>query len=243
MIRVPAICRMGSVFARAAWGAGAAWGVLVGVSLGCQPAASASPGAMRPGAVAAGSSGPSAPAPPRPSITGCVESPELKRYVLALDARRSEARQLALAALGATPEARTAAFASEGGPLGLDHRLDAGGKRWVVAAQVAPGFAPEAALARVGGVLHRVEERPRAHATPVLACGVQRCLPPRNALPAPLPVRSVLVELQPGERWGGGLALGYDYWWADVRYDRAEACAPAPTPAQPRAAAAYNATP
>jgi hypothetical protein len=204
---------------------------------GCQPAPEpASPKAP-----------PGSPAPPRPSITGCVESDELKPYVLALEARRSEARGAALTALGARVEARAAVFASGGTPLGLDQTFEANGKRWVVAAQVAAGFAPAAPLAAVGQVIYRLQEHPRALPSPVLACGVQRCSPEQHIPAVPLPVRPVLVELQPGERWAGPLVVSYDYARADVRYDRAEPCAPAAAPAspepQPRASSAASATP
>jgi hypothetical protein len=216
------------------------WGVLSWCLVGCQPtptpASPASAAALLP---------PGAPTAPRPSITGCVESAELKRYVLALDAQRSEARRSALAALGATAEVRAAELASGATTLGLDHTFEAGGKRWVVAAQVAPGFAPEARLASVGNLIHRIEERPRAFATPLLACGVRRCLPSQHTRSAPLAVRSVLIELQPGERWAGPLVVSYDYWWADVSYDRVETCAPGqlPAPRQPQPRLPSSATP
>lgn len=219
--------------------------------IGCQPPApvtGAASTASTASTASMGAASTAAPAPPRPSITGCVESRELKRYVLALDTRRDEARRAALAALGATVEQRPAVFAGGGTTLALDRTLDSAGRRWVVAAQVAPGFAPEARLARIGDVLYRLEERPRALAAPLLACGVQRCRRPRDgAARAPLPIRSVLIELRSGERWGGALAVRYDYWWADVGYDRAEACgpgeAPAPRRPQPRASSAASATP
>jgi hypothetical protein len=193
----------------------AAWGSLLGLVFACQPSPPAAP--------PAGSGAPVP--PPRPSITGCVESPELKRYVLALDAHRREARQAALAALGATSEVRAGTFASTGSAAELESELESGGKRFVVAAQVATERAPEATLARVGAVSYRIDERPKGHATPVLVCGVRRCAAPANT-PSPPPARAVLIELSPAERWGGTLALEYDFWWADVRYDRAEACPP-----------------
>ncbi len=189
--------------------------------------------------------------PPRPSITGCVESTELKRYVLALEQQRREARAEALAALGASSERRAGAEGPAQAELGT--LLDISGKRYVVAAQVAAPFALEAALARIGVSLYRLEERPRAHPTPVLVCGVQRCAAPASAPNAAVPARPVLVELQAGEQWGGSLELGYDFWWADVRYDGSQRCAsktgfdagPAATPPapQPRASSAASATP
>jgi len=175
-----------------------------------------------------------APVPaPRPSITGCVESPELKRYVLALDARRREARESALERVGARRSPRAGTWGEASRSLVLDSELASEGKRQVVVAQlaaerVAAGSAPQVALVQVGGVLYRVAERPRAHATPLLVCGLQRCGGASAAGQAAPPVRPVLVELQPGERWGGPLAIEYDYWWADVRYDRVEACPPGP---------------
>jgi hypothetical protein len=40
------------------------------------------------------------------------------------------------------------------------------------------------------------------------------------------PVRAVAVALAPGEQLGAPLQLSYDYWWAQVSYDRAHRCAP-----------------
>jgi hypothetical protein len=136
-------------------------------------------------------------------------------------------------------------FASGAHTLALDQTFEAAGRRWVVAAQVASGFAPEARLASVGELVHRIEERPRAFPTPLLACGVRRCPPSRHPPSAPLPVRPVLIELQPGERWAGPLVVHYDYRWADVSYDRAEACAPgqSPAPLEPQPRVSSIATP
>jgi hypothetical protein len=160
---------------------------------------------------------------PRPGILGCVESRELADYVHALDAHRAEARRASLTALGATAEDRRGVFGAAGAAA-LDQSYEADGKRFAVAAQLAPHFEPRAALAKQGPVLRRIDERPRAHPVDVLVCGLERCARPRSgqrveALP-------LVVELGPGERWGGALELAYDYWWARVRYDRRETCPP-----------------
>jgi hypothetical protein len=181
--------------------------------------AAASGGASAPNA---GREAPSSPVPPpRPGILGCVESRELKDYVLALGAQRERARRAALAALDATPDDRRGVFGAAGvAPLGQSYEAD--GKRLAVAAELAPHFEPRAALAKQGPVLRRIDERPRAHAVDVLVCGLERC-----AVPGTKPrvaVRPLLVELAPGESWGGSLELAYDYWWARVRYDRHETC-------------------
>ena len=165
--------------------------------------------------------------PPRPGILGCVESRELKDFVLALDAQRQAARRGALAALGSTFEERPGAFRSgtaAGQPSFLDQTYEAQGQRFAVAAELAPHVAPRAALARQGAVLRRIDERPRAHAVDVLVCGVERCSRPVTS--ARVPVRPLVIELAPGEAWGGTLRLDYDYWWARVRYPRREPCAP-----------------
>jgi hypothetical protein len=159
---------------------------------------------------------------PRPSILGCVESRELKDYVRALDAQREQSRRAALAAVGATPVERRGLFGAAGAAA-LDQSYEAGGKRFAVAAELAPHFEPRAALAKQGPLLRRIDERPRAHAVDVLVCGVERCPQPRaGQRVAPRPV---VVELAPGESWGGSLELANDNWWARVRYDRREACA------------------
>ncbi|MEO8182272.1 MAG: hypothetical protein ABI895_25835 [Deltaproteobacteria bacterium] len=47
-------------------------------------------------------------------------------------------------------------------------------------------------------------------------------------------VRALGVELGPGEELGAPLRVSYDYWWAQVSYDRRRACPP--EPAESRAA-------
>jgi hypothetical protein len=197
---------------------------LASVLLGACAAASGSASALNaaaPVAPAHPAAGGSAVPPPRPGILGCVESRELKDYVLALDAQREQARRAALVALGATRDNRRGVFGTAGAAA-LDESYEAHGKRFAVAAELAPHFEPRVALAKQGPVLRRIAERPRAHAVDVLVCGIERCASP-GARPR-VAVRPLLVELAPGERWGGSLELAYDYWWARVRYDRHETC-------------------
>ena len=183
---------------------------------------------------------------PRPSITGCVESRELKAYVLALDAEREAARRAALDAVGAAPVLRRGQLADAAAPP-LDETWQGGGKRYAVVGALAPGFEPTVPLARRDGALYRLDERPRAHAVALSVCGVQRC--PRRSAPGPrVSARPLLIELGDDERFAGALPVAYDYWWAHVRYDRAEACGAAPTegvapPAARGASAPASATP
>ena len=193
--------------------------------------ASASPGSSRVASTSdpSSSDAASSPVPPPCSgILGCVESRELKEYVLALDARRQEARRAALAALGSTSEIRRGAFAAAGG-VALDQSYEADGKHFAVAAELAPHFEPSVALAKQGRVLRRIDERPRAHAVDVLACGLERCAPRSRGQRSE--ARPLVIELAPDESWGGPLELGYDYWWARVRYPRRESCPQAPSSA------------
>jgi len=169
-----------------------------------------------------GDSAANSPVPaPRPGVLGCVESRELKDFVLALDARRQASRRAALDALGSAPEERRGAFAVAGAAA-LDQSYEADGKRFAVAAELAPQFEPRVSLAKQGLVLRRIDERPRAHAVDVLACGLERCR--RSSSGARIEARPLVIELASGESWGGPLALAYDYWWARVRYDRREPC-------------------
>lgn len=200
---------------RAAVGALAAASSLV---VACAGASGAPASAGMPGS----SSTPSSPvAAPRPGILGCVESRELKDYVLALDARRQAARREALEASGSMLEERRGAFGAAG-PLALDESYEVEGRRFVVAAERVPHAEPRVALARQGSLLRRIDERPRAHAVDVLVCGVERCARPGSG--ERVAVRPLVVELMPGESWAGSLELVYDYWWARVRYDEREAC-------------------
>jgi hypothetical protein len=186
-------------------------------------------------------------AAPHPTVTGCVESRELRAFVEALDAHRQSARRAVLAELGAEPEERRGAFGDAGMAPALDSTLEAGGRRFGVVARYAPHFEPTVSLAKTGNELHRIDERPRAHAVPVLVCGVRRC--PRPSPPRSAPrgraaeaTRPVLIELGPSEGLGAALGVAYDYWWADVSYDRAEPCGPV-TPAEVPPPSAARATP
>lgn len=181
---------------------------------------------VEPAATAQSAAHASAPVPaPRPGILGCVESRELKAFVQALESQRANARRAALSVAGVSPEERRGWFGNAGARLG--DTLEVSGKRHVVVAELATHFEPRAAFARRGSVLQRIDERPRAHPVPVLACGVQRC--PRATEVSRAPVRPLLVELAPGETWAEeALAIGYDFSWADVRYPEREACEPTP---------------
>lgn len=170
---------------------------------------------------------PGAPRPPVPppivTVTGCVESRELSRYVLALDAQRAEARARALAASGASDEQRRGRW-GEPGLAPLDQIVSQGGRRFGVVAELSSGFEPVASLARSGQELRRIDERARAHPVPVLSCSERRCPKAPPAPPARSDVRPLLVELAADESLGAPLTLAYDYWWAAVEYASSERC-------------------
>jgi hypothetical protein len=168
--------------------------------------------------------------PPGPGISGCVESRELKDYVQTLEAHRRAARSTALAALGVRGEERRGVFASAGTAHALGETRTASGQRFGVVAYVAPPLEPRALLAKRGSSLHRIDERARAHPVPVLVCGTQACRAPSQGRTQPVPsapARPVLVPLEPGEALGEALQVSYDFWWAQVSYDRKAEC---PTP-------------
>jgi hypothetical protein len=200
-------------------------GMLASALVGACAGAGVTPTPNRAGAGAATHATPGAePSPvqaPRPGILGCVESRELKAYVLALDAHRREARGSALAALGATLEERRGEFGAAGSAA-LGQSYEAHGQRFAVAAELAPHFEPRTTLAKQGAVLRRIDEQPRAHAVDVLVCGLDRCK--QSASGQRVAARPLVVELAPGESWGGPLELAYDYWWARVRHDHRETC-------------------
>jgi hypothetical protein len=167
-------------------------------------------------------------APPRPGIRGCVESPELKAYVEALETRRQQARAAALAAEGARPDARAAFFGAAGVSRPLGETYAVGGKRVAVVAQMATRSAPQVALSQQNDSLRPIHERPRAHPVPVRVCGTRACALPERVV---VPVRPVLVELGPGEVLGAPLTLSYDFWWAQVSYAQEQQCStPRPAP-------------
>ncbi len=191
------------------------------VASSCGSSVSSSAGAAAPGSV------PPFPVP-GPGISGCVESADLKAYVLALEGHRQAARGAALAAQGVERDERRGLFAAAGAPDTLESTFEAGGKRFGVVAQIAPPFQPSVSLAKQGNELHRIDERPRAHPVPIVACGTNTCKPRAadRATPSPpkAPARAVVVELAPEESLGRALGLSYDFWWADVRYDRQRPC-------------------
>jgi hypothetical protein len=147
--------------------------------------------------------------------------------VQALEGRRIAARRAALSAAGASVDERRGVFGDAGARVG--DTIVASGKRLAVVAELAPHFEPRASLAKRGSVLQRIDERPRAHPVPVLACGVQRCSKPGPSKRVRVPVRPLLIELAPTETWDeAALGLVYDFWWAEVSYAEREACAAAP---------------
>jgi hypothetical protein len=172
--------------------------------------------------------------PPGPGASGCVESRALKQFVRALELRRKAARAEALALLGSAERQVASEFAGlePGGTVG--QRYEREGKRFAVVAELATLTPPVLALGVQGNQLRALEERPQAHAVPILVCGESSC--PRAERPRLPAVRTLGVELGPGEELGAPLRVSYDYWWAQVSYDRRRACPP--QPAQPRAARA-----
>lgn len=161
--------------------------------------------------------------PPGPGASGCVESGELKAFVLALEARRAEARAQALERLGVVESPRSSRFA-EPPAAASDGVYESEGQRLAVVARLATSAPPLVPLAQRGQLLHPIDERPRRHPLPVRACGANACgVPVAPLLP---PVRAVAVALAPGEELGAPLQVSYDYWWAQVSYDRARSCPP-----------------
>jgi hypothetical protein len=156
---------------------------------------------------------------PGPGAAGCVESSALKELVLALESDRRSSRAAALSALGVSERQSSSELAPA---LGVGQRYERDGKRFAVVAQLATVSAPLLALGVQGHSVRVLDERPRAHAVPLLVCGVNSC-PPSAAPVLPL-VRPLGVELASGEELGAPLRLEYDYWWAQVSYDRRRAC-------------------
>src|SRR5262245_13691726 len=75
--------------------------------------------------------------PPGPGASGCVESRELKAFVLALDTERRRSRAAALAALGATERQAPSEFASLAPGQGVGQTYEHAGRRFAVVAQLA----------------------------------------------------------------------------------------------------------
>lgn len=161
--------------------------------------------------------------PPGPGASGCVESAELRAFVLALEAQRAQARARALAQLGVVERLRPSRFVASPALQGARvHESE--GQRFALVAQLATSTPPLVPLAQREQLLQPIDERPRPHPIPVVACGMNAC--PSPVQPVLPPVRALAVVLVAGEQLGPPLRLSYDYWWAQVSFDRARSCAP-----------------
>ena len=96
------------------------------------------------------------------------------------------------------------------------------GQRYGVVAQLATTVAPRVPLVQRGNTQHPLDERPRAHPVPLLVCGGPAC-PSPTAVSLP-PRRFVAVPFASSWQLGSALPLSYDFWWAQVSYDRARDC-------------------
>ena len=168
-----------------------------------------------------------------------MESRELKQFVLALESARRRSRAAALAALGVTERQSASELATPAPAPRVGETYERDGKRFAVVAQLATASPPLLALAVQGRSVHVLDERARAHALPLRVCGVNSC-PPSRALALPA-VHPLAVELASGEELGAPLRLEYDYWWAQVSYDRRRACPAEPAEGAPPARAAGSA--
>lgn len=154
--------------------------------------------------------------------------------MLALEAERAQARARALARLGVVERPRPSRFIERAAAAGAGV-YESEGQRLAVVAQLATSTPPLVPLAQGAELLRPIDERPRRHPIPVRACGVNACpAPDKPVLP---PLRTLAVELEPGEQLGPPLQLSYDYWWAQVSFDRSRSC-PSPPALAPAAGAA-----
>lgn len=182
-----------------------------------------------PAPAAPDSSEPPPPVPaPLPGGSGCVESRELKAFVLALEAERQRARTAALAAtlapLGAGAREHASVFEESVHGLQVGQVYDSNGQRYAAVAQLATALPPPVPLVQQGNTQRPLDERPRAHPVPLLVCGGPACSSAPPSLP---PRRWIAVPFAPDWQLGPPLPLSYDFWWAQVSYDRAREC-PAP---------------
>jgi len=170
---------------------------------------------------------------PLPGGSGCVESRELKAFVLALEAERQRARSAALATtlapLGAQAVEHPTLFQDGLPELRVGQTYEHDGQRYGVVAQLATTIPPRVPLVQQGNTQHPLDERPRAHPVPLLVCGGPAC--PSTSAPSLPPRRFIAVPFAATWELGPPLPLSYDFWWAQVRYDRARDC---PETARPR---------
>jgi hypothetical protein len=184
------------------------------LALGCTVRAAAPPAAV---------AGPPPPvAAPVVGSSGCVESRELKAFVAALEAHRQRARAGALAAQGWQVAEHPSVFQDEPAELVAGQTLEWNGQRFGMIGKLAVAVPPRVPLVQLGQRLHPLDERPVSHPVAVRVCGVKACPAQR---PLALPARHwVAVPLASRLELGAPLALTYEFWWAQVSYDRERIC-------------------
>ena len=164
---------------------------------------------------------------PLPGGSGCVESRELKAFVLALEADRQRARSAALTAtltpLGAQAVEHPSIFQDGLPDLHVGQTYEYNGQRYGAIAQLATTAPPRVPLVQRGNTQHPLDERPRPHPVPLLVCGGPAC--PSSQPPSLPPRRWIAVPFAASWELGPPLPLSYDFWWAQVSYDRAHECA------------------
>lgn len=157
----------------------------------------------------------------------CVESRDLREYVLALDAERAAARERALAAHAARVSRRRAVFLElEPGVAaspGAERRL--GDARYLLVGHFTMRGEPTTEVALEGDRVRPLDERPRAHAVSLRVCGTGSCPGETGVAPSSAgEPRPLWVELAPSERAGPPLLLEYDSFWVCPDYDRPVRC-------------------
>jgi len=157
----------------------------------------------------------------------CVESRDLREYVLALDAERAAARERALAAHAARVSQRRAVFLDPepGVAASPGAERQVGGARYLLVGHFTARGEPSAEVALEGDRVRPLDERPRAHPVSLRVCGTGSCPGETGDAPAAAgDPRPLWVELAAGERSGPPLLLEYDSFWVRPDYDRPVRC-------------------
>jgi hypothetical protein len=152
---------------------------------------------------------------------------DLEAYAIALEGLKSAAMQSELEKLGAVFEEREGFFIdARGDDVEMDRVYEAKGKRFAIMGYGEP-YRNNASLklARIGNVIHRIEDRPHHYPVEVKVCGVAPCPKGRGAMAFSKPIS---IPLKAKEEVGPPLFLHYEMWSPQISYKKHRNCPPPP---------------
>jgi hypothetical protein len=167
---------------------------------------------------------------PALNARGCVE--QAATYSAALESHQQRVRDQAVSSAGAQWTTRTGFFLDPSTERDLGEQYSVRGRQFAVVGYSSDrSNSPQVRLAQKGNTLHVVTDRARAIPVTVHSCGMNPC--PRGS-GVRVFSRPVAIELKQGESMGPELVLHYDFWWAQLSYEKRRRCPPPPPAARSR---------